>query len=145
MLRAELRPSKPTIAPLVAATLVAAVAAVAVWGLARATGAELLVDGRDGPATQVPLSGVLLATVVGGIAAAGVAGLARRTARPRRTVAVVGAVGLVLTAVPPLRAAQDTATGAWLIAMHVVVAAVLLPVVWRRVPAVTPVTGQLRG
>lgn len=127
------------------ATVVAAAAAVATWALARAAGNDLLIDGREGAAAAVPIGAVVLATVVGAIAAAGIGGLARRTTRPRRTVAGIGAVGLVVSAVPPVQAARDTGTALWLLAMHAVVAAVLLPVVWKGLPAVRPVADHVRA
>lgn len=89
------------------------------------SGLDLAVRGRDASVpTQVPLGAVLLATAAGGVAAYLLVRLAARSARPRRTFAVAVTAGLALSCVPPVQAASTTST---VLAMHVIVAAVIVP------------------
>lgn len=104
----------------------AVVAAVGVVGVAHWAGNDLEVAAR-GQVMAVPWGAVVLATVLGAVAAQALRLVARRTARPRRTYWLLAGVGLVVSSAPPLDAATDTATSAWLLLAHAVVAAVLLP------------------
>ncbi len=63
--------------------------------------------------------------------------VAARTPAPRLTFTGLPAVGLLDSSIPPLTAAQDLPTGLWLLALHAVVAAALIP-------AVVPVLPQRR-
>jgi hypothetical protein len=117
--------------------------AVLCFGAAHATGHPLEVDGR-GTAQPVPLPAVVLATLVGAAAGWVLARLSTRTSRPRRTFLALAGAGLLITAVPPVQAATTAATAAWLLAMHAVVAAALIPVLATALP-VGPTPGAQRG
>lgn len=108
------------------ASAAAVVAALAVVGLARWSGNDLEVDGR-GQVTSVPLGAVVFATVLGVVAASILRKVSLRTVRPRRTYGLLAGLGLMVSSVPPLTAATETATAAWLLLAHAAVAAVLLP------------------
>lgn len=89
-------------------------AALAVAGLARWSGNDLEVDAR-GQVTALPLGAVVFATVLGVAAAQALRVVSLRTARPRRTYWLLAGLGLIVSSVPPLTAATDTATAAWLL------------------------------
>lgn len=114
--------------PLVRSTSVAIAASSGCLVAAQLTGPELLVRGRDvsGP-MQVPWGAVLLASAAGGLAALLLVWLANRTRRPRRTFAVAVTASLALSCLPPVQAATTTRTALVLIAMHLIVAALVVP------------------
>jgi len=92
-----------------------------------------VVDAR-GVYQSMPVGAVVVSTVLGGIAAYLLARLTVRTARPRRTFVGVTLSGLVVSAVPPAYSATAGSTAAWLMVLHVVVAAVLVPGLARALP-----------
>lgn len=112
--------------PLLVASAAAALADLALWGVARTTGADLVID-RSGTAVPVPAGAVVLATLLGGLATAGLARVAARTPGPRRTYLSLCGAGLVLSTAPPLLSSTTTGTALWLVAMHAVAAALLVP------------------
>ena len=118
------------------ATAAAAVGLAIGFVLAHAAGDQLVVAGRHGW-TAVPLGAVLTATAAGGAAAYALGCVAARTPAPRLTFTGLAAVGLLASSIPPLAAAQDLLTGLWLLGLHAVVAAALIP-------AVVPVLPQRR-
>jgi len=123
---------------LVVTGLGAAVAAAAlntvVAALARAAGVDLEVTGGE----AIPVTGIAFVTVVFSVLGLLVAAaLSRWSDSPvqwwLRTTAVLTALSLV----PPLLAAADAATAGTLVALHLLAAAVVVPVVARalRAPA----------
>lgn len=110
----------------------AAVAAAAlnavVAGLARAAGVDLEVTGGE----AIPVSGIAFVTVVFSVLGVLIAAaLSRWSDSPvqwwLRTTVVLTAVSLV----PPFLAAADAGTAATLLALHLLAAAVVVPVVAR--------------
>lgn len=99
----------------------------------RFTGQDFEVAARGDP-QPVPVGAVVLATAAGGLAAHVLARLASRTSRPRRTFMAASITGLALSAVPPVQAATTVSTAVWLLVLHVVVAAVLVPLLARALP-----------
>lgn len=132
MFSAEYRRSGVPWSPLVRSTLAAVAAALACYGLADLAGDDLLVVGRGEGPVRVPAGAVVVAVVAGGAGAALLVAVARRTRRPRRTFLLLCATGFALSTVPPVLGAQDGATLAWLLAMHVVAALAIVPAVARR-------------
>lgn len=114
-----------------AAVAVAAVATTAVAAAGRAAGISLVLGG--GP---VPVRGFAVLTVVFGVVGVVLAAALRRWARePRRTFVRVTAVLTVLSVVPDLVAGAGAATVALFVATHLVAAAIVVPVLARRLPA----------
>src|SRR3954454_299847 len=97
------------------------------------TDAALTVTVRDA-VTPVPLGAAVFATAAAGGVAYLLARLAGRTARPRLTFLTVTIAGLLASVVPPLAAAIDTGTAVWLLVMHAVAAAALIPVIASGLP-----------
>ncbi len=108
---------------------------MACFVIAHALGYDLPVRGQGDVVTTVPLVVAVFATVVAGGAALAIAALAGRTRHPRVVFLSIAGIGLILTSVPPLTGATDTATAAWLLAMHAIVAVCLIPITWRALPA----------
>ncbi|HMM97332.1 DUF6069 family protein [Phycicoccus sp.] len=80
----------------------------------------------------------LSASVVA-LAALGVGGILRRTSRrPRRAFGWVSLIVLVLSLASPVVQASTAAAGAALATLHLVVAAVVVPLVMRRLPVARP-------
>jgi len=117
-------------------TGIAAVAAVVVFLGLRLAGQDFVVDAR-GDNQPVPVGAVVVSTVLAGIGAYLLARLALRTARPRRTFVGAALLGLALSAFPPALSATAVSTAGWLMVLHVVVAAVLVPPLARALPATT--------
>lgn len=117
-------------------TGVTAVAAVVVFLGLRLAGQDFVVDAR-GVNQPVPVGAVAVATVLGAIAAYLLARLSLRTARPRRTFVGLALLGLALSAFPPVLSATEVSTAGWLMVLHVVVAAVLVPALARALPSTT--------
>ncbi|MGY1700535.1 DUF6069 family protein [Geodermatophilus sp. SYSU D00766] len=118
-------------------TVLATAAAVATFSALRLSGQELVVAARGDP-RPVPVGAVVLATVAGGVAAHVLARSAARTGRPRRTFLAAVVAGLALSGVPPVQAATTTSTAVWLLVLHAVVAAVLVPPLARALPPTRP-------
>lgn len=111
------------------ATAVALTAAGATDFIARRVSGELLVVGPDG-VVAVPRGAVGIATIIGGVAAWAIAVRAARARRPRQAAGVLLGCGLALSCVPPVTAATTNTTAAWLLLLHLVVAAPLVGVTW---------------
>ncbi|MBD3783678.1 MAG: hypothetical protein IE926_12130 [Micrococcales bacterium] len=80
-----------------------------------------------------------LSAAVVALAALGVGGILRRTSRrPRRAFGWVSLVVLVLSLAGPVVQASTAAAGAALATLHLVVAAVVVPLVMRRLPVARP-------
>ncbi|QIG43697.1 hypothetical protein G5V58_13835 [Nocardioides anomalus] len=119
----------------VLAAVAAAVVTTLVAALAGALGADLAVpDGEE----RIPLAGVGTMTVVLSLVGVGLA-LALRawSARPARVFLVVTAVLTAVSLVPPLLAGGDAATTVTLVGLHLLAAAVVVPVLTRGL-AVSP-------
>jgi hypothetical protein len=111
------------------ATLTAAVATTGVAALARAAGVDLEVP-ADGE--TIPLSGIAFVTVacsLVGVALA--AALHRWSPRPARWFLRTTAPLTLLSLVPPLVSGAAAATAATLVVLHLVAAAVVIPVLAR--------------
>jgi hypothetical protein len=114
-----------------------AVALVAlVYGIAQAVDANLLVTspGADIP-KEVPIGNALGITVLGGVVGLLLAVAARRfTPRPRFIFLAVCLVLLVLDGITPFTASDETSTGVWLNAMHLVAAIPIVGSLFRALP-----------
>ena len=106
-------------------------AALATHLVAKAADVPMSVDGKDFPLFAFPQV-TLMSTLVG-IVIALVA--TRRSARPRHTFVVVTLVLTALAVFPPLMLDTDAATKVTLEIAHAVAAAVVIPVVARRLPS----------
>jgi Family of unknown function (DUF6069) len=106
----------------------AAAAAAAVWLVARAAGAEPTVTMGDQPPMAIALPTVISVALAASLAAwITVYALRRLTRRARALWPAVALVTLAVSFLPVLFARADGATRVALAAMHVAVAAVLIP------------------
>ncbi len=119
--------------PLLHGALAVGAALLVVLAL-RLAGEDLRIDAR-GTVRPVPVGAVAAAAAAGALAAAVLGRLARRASRPRRAFLVAVTAGLALSSVPPVAAAATPATAGWLLVLHGVVAAVVVPPVARALPA----------
>jgi hypothetical protein len=111
------------------ATLTAVAATTLVAALTRAGGVDLRISGST---ESVPPSGVAVVTgffCVVGVALA--AALRRWSARPAGRFLWTALALTVVSLVPPFLAAADAATAATLVSLHLVAAAVMVPVLVR--------------
>lgn len=110
------------------ATLVAVVAVTLVAALLRALGVDFEVDGGE----TIPVSGIAMMTgffsVVGTVIAAA---LLRWSARPAERFVSTAVTLTALSLVPPVVWAADATTSVALVALHLVVAAVMVPALAR--------------
>lgn len=92
---------------------------------------------RQGDAVhQVGAAAVIVSSLVAGLGALGVAAVVRRRAhRPRRTFAVTALAVLVVSLLGPFGSATSTGAALALACLHLVVAAVTVPLVARTLPA----------
>lgn len=112
-----------------AAAVAASVATTAVAAVASAAGVSFA--GPDG--AGIPLLGFAQLTMIFSLIAVGIAAaMARRARRPRSTFIRTCAALLVLSFVPDLTFGFDGASAAVLILTHVVAAAIVVPVLARR-------------
>lgn len=119
------------IARTAAAAALATIAVVAVYGLARLTGENLIVTAPGRPSGQVPLIAAIGATIVAGAATAVLAVAVRRLNRARTWFVAIATAGLLISFGSPFVAAERITTALWLCAMHVVVATALMPLLAR--------------
>ena len=112
----------------VAAVLVATAAAVAIWAVATAAGAELTVSfGPGQPIQKVTVVNVVVAALVGSLAGWGLLALLRRfTANPRAVWTVIAIVVALVSLGGPLSANASAGTKVSLVAMHLAVATVVI-------------------
>jgi len=123
---------------LVGAGLLAALAAMAsttlVAAMARAVGVDFEVP--DGGGETIPLSGIAFVTGVLSVVGVVIAtGLLRWSARPAALFVRTALTLTALSLVPPLIAGASTATAATLVALHLVAAAVMIPILARSLRA----------
>ncbi|MFG1928129.1 DUF6069 family protein [Cryptosporangium sp. NPDC048952] len=111
----------------------ATAAAVAGWVvIGPIAGADLVVVGNNGRTLTVGVGAVIFLSVLAGLAAwALLALLERVTTRARVIWLAAAAVVLLLSFAPLTGSDATTETRVGLAALHVVVAAVLIPVMWR--------------
>lgn len=125
------RPTRPSTRRLVRtgalAGAVAAVCTTVAAAIARAGDISLDVD-----ASAIPIAAFTWWTIVG--AALGV--VVARLLGERRRFLVVATVATGLSLIPPIAAPDDTATKAVLVATHLLAAAIIVPVLGHRLPAV---------
>lgn len=129
--------SRGVAATVAIATLIALVAALIVYAVARLTGSDLVVAPPGQPAAAVNVVSVVMITLVSGVGALLLALVLARVI-PRRARLVFLVLALIVFAVSmggPLGSAQQTSTAVWLTIMHVVVAAAIVPLTLRALPA----------
>ena len=112
----------------ITAVLAATAAAVAIWAVATAAGAELTVSfGPGQPIQKITVVNVVVAALVGSLAGWGLLALLRRfTANARAIWTVIAIVFALFSLGGPLSAIASTGTKAALVAMHLVVATVVI-------------------
>jgi hypothetical protein len=117
----------------VAAVLGATAAAVAIWAVAIAAGADLTVSfGPGQPIQKITVVNVVVAALVGSLAGWGLLALLRRfTAKARAVWTVTAIVAALLSLAGPLSTIASAGTKAWLVSMHLAVATVLIVVLRR--------------
>jgi hypothetical protein len=117
----------------VAAVLGATAAAVAIWIVAIAAGADLTVSFGTGQPQKVTVINVVVAALVGSLAGWGLLAMLRRfTAKARTVWTVTAIVAALLSLASPLSTTSSASTKAWLVAMHLAVATVLIVVLRRK-------------
>ena len=117
----------------VTAVLGATAAAVAIWVVATLASADLTVSfGPGQPIQKITLVNVVVAALVGSLAGWGLLALLRRfTAKARAVWTVTAIVAALLSLAGPLSTISSAGTKAWLVAMHLAVATVLIVVLRR--------------
>jgi len=116
--------------PTLVAGIVAAAATTAIAAVADAAGVSFEVDGE-----AIPLGGFAQFTLVGALLGLVIARLCRRAAHPRSTFVRITVALTALSVVPDLTMAFDGASRAVLVLTHAVAAAIVVPVLARRLPA----------
>jgi Family of unknown function (DUF6069) len=116
------------------ATLIATAAALVLYAVAWLTGARLVVAPPGQPTGTVNAVSVVVITLVSGLGALVVALLLHRLANARVVFLVVALVVLAVSFAGPLGAADRTSTAVWLSLMHIVVAAIIIPLTLRALP-----------
>ncbi|GLY87026.1 DUF6069 family protein [Actinoallomurus iriomotensis] len=112
------------------AAIAAALATTVIAAVATSAGVSLKVGGQPIPLfafTQLTLAGAVIGIVLA-------AALRRWAATPRRTFVAVTTVLTVLSVVPDLVVSAAPSTKAVLMAAHLVAAAIVVPLVARRLP-----------
>jgi Family of unknown function (DUF6069) len=112
----------------VAAVLGATAAAVAIWAVATAAGADLTVSfGSGQPIQKVTVVNVVVAALVGSLAGWGLLALLRRfTANARAIWTVIAIVFALFSLGGPLSTIASAGTKVALVAMHLAVATVVI-------------------
>jgi Family of unknown function (DUF6069) len=106
----------------------ATVGAVAVWTVSQLAGAQLTVQPSGQQAMKIGLPIVVLTAVVAGLAGWALrAALQRLTKNSTAVWTLVASAVLLLSLGMPLTVQATGATQGWLIAMHVAVGAILIP------------------
>jgi hypothetical protein len=116
-----------------ALTIVAAAGATfTVWTIAHSfAGADLVVNTASSPTTVTPAA-VAIVTVIAGLAAWGLLALLERfTAKAASIWSGIGAAVLLISLLGPIGSAVGAAATVALLAMHLVVGAVLIPLMAR--------------
>jgi hypothetical protein len=114
------------------AVLGATAAAVTIWAVATAAGADLTVSFPGQPIQKITVVSVVVAALVGSLAGWGLLALLRRfTAKARSVWTVTAIVAALLSLGGPLSAIASAGTKVWLASMHLAVAAVVIVVLRR--------------
>jgi len=115
------------------AVLAATAAAVAIWAVATAAGADLTVSfGSGQPIQKVTVVNVVVAALVGSLAGWGLLALLRRfTTNARAVWTVIAIVFALFSLGGPLSTISSTGTKVALVAMHLAVATVVIVVLRR--------------
>ncbi|HMJ16773.1 MAG TPA: DUF6069 family protein [Gemmatimonadaceae bacterium] len=115
------------------AVLAATAAAVAIWVVATAAGADLTVSfGSGQPIQKVTVVNVVVAALVGSLAGWGLLALLRRfTTNARAVWTVIAIVFALFSLGGPLSTISSTGTKVALVAMHLAVATVVIVVLRR--------------
>jgi len=115
------------------AGLAATAAAVAIWAVATAAGADLTVSfGSGQPIQKVTVVNVVVAALVGSLAGWGLLALLRRfTTNARAVWTVIAIVFALFSLGGPLSTISSTGTKVALVAMHLAVATVVIVVLRR--------------
>lgn len=122
------------------ATVAAMAATTAVAAVGRAAGVDLEISGEE-----IPLSG--FAVVTGFFSLVGVViavALRRWSARPAERFAWTAASLTAISLVPPFLAEADTSTSVTLVGLHLIAAAVMIPVLVRSIADVDALNRVLR-
>jgi hypothetical protein len=111
-----------------AAVLGATAAAIVIWAIATAAGAELTVSfGAGQPIQRITVVNVVVAALVGSLAGWGLLALLRRfTTKARAVWTATAIVAALLSLGGPLSAIASAGTKLSLVAMHVAVATLLI-------------------
>jgi len=119
----------------IATVLGATAAAVVIWVVATAAGADLTVSfGPGQPIQKVTVVNVVVAALVGSLAGWGLLALLRRfTAKARAVWTVTAIIAAVLSLAGPLSAIASAGTKVSLVAMHLTVATVMIVALRRTV------------
>src|SRR6267154_2529641 len=112
----------------VAAVLGATAAAVAIWAVVTAAGAELTVSfGPGQPIQKITVVNVVVAALVGSLAGWGLLALLRRfTTNARAIWTVIAIIFALFSLGGPLSTISSAGTKVWLVAMHLAVATVTI-------------------
>jgi hypothetical protein len=127
----------------IAVVLAATAAAVVIWLVAIASGADLTVSfGPGQPIQKITVVNVVVAALVGSLAGWGLLALLRRfTTKPRAIWTVIAIVAALFSLGGPLSTISSAGTKAWLVAMHLAVATVTIVGLRRTTTATTRRTG----
>ncbi len=117
--------------PALVSGVVAAVATTAVAAVAHAGGVSFEIDGE-----AIPLLGFAQMTMLGAVLGLVIASVCRRAApRPRAMFVRIAVALTALSVVPDLVMSFDAASRIVLMVLHVTAAAIIVPVLARRLPA----------
>ncbi|TYC21501.1 cell envelope biogenesis protein OmpA [Micromonospora sp. MP36] len=115
----------------VAAAVVAAIATTVLAALASAAGVSF----GDSTGASIPIPLFAVFTLVFSLIGVGIAAvMARKARRPRSTFMRTAVALIVLSFVPSLTFGFDAGSAATLVALHIVAAAIVVPVLVRRLP-----------
>ncbi|SRR5258706_10116118 len=120
----------------VAGVLWATASAIAIWAVATTAGAELTVSfGLGQPIQKITVVNVVLTALVGSLAGSGLFILLRAfTTKARAVWTVTAIVAALVSLAGPLSAIASAGTKVSLVAMHLIVATVLIVVLRRTTP-----------
>ncbi|MCU1365402.1 MAG: cell envelope biosis protein OmpA [Ilumatobacteraceae bacterium] len=108
---------------------VAAVVATATAAIAHAAGVSFEADGEP-----IPVTGFAMMTLLGALLGLVIAVLCRRAAHPRAVFARITVALTAMSIVPDLTMSFDAASRIMLVLIHVTAAAIVVPVLARRLP-----------
>ena len=121
---------RPLWRPALACGAVATAATTAIAVVAAAAGVSFEIDGE-----AIPLMGFAQMTLLGAVLGLVIAALCRRAGHPRATFVRITVALTALSVVPDFTMSFDAASRAVLVLCHVTAAAIIVPVLARRLPA----------